>query len=225
MTSASAGSSLEWDHNCYYQRLLLRRLPRSCRSVLDVGCGAGAFASRLADHAERVDAIDRSAAMIRQASGRVPGNVRLVEADVLTDPLPEDWYDAIVSVTALHHMPLSEALPRLGAALRPGGVLAVVALPRTDLPRELPVELAAGIVHRLLGVTFLLLRASGGRRWYALEPGREEMPVQLRPPLTTRQVRQEAAALLPGVRVRRLLFWRYLLTWEKPGVAVSDGTH
>jgi SAM-dependent methyltransferase len=221
----SAGSYLEWDHNSYYQGLLLRRLPRSCGSILDVGCGAGAFASRLAKRAAHVDAIDRSAAMIEQASRRVPGNVRLIEADVLTEPLPGSRYDAIVSITALHHMPLSEALPRFAAALRPGGVLAVVALPRTDLPRELPVELAAGIGHRLLGVTFLLLRASGSRDWHALEPGREEMPVHLRPLLTTGQVRREAAAVLPGVRVRRLLFWRYLLTWEKPDVAVPDATH
>lgn len=221
----SAGSYLEWDHNSYYQRLLLRRLPRPCGSVLDVGCGAGAFASRLARRAAHVDAIDRSAAMIEQARRRVPGNVRLMEADVLTETLPEGHYDAIVSITALHHMPLSKALPRLAAALRPGGVLAIVALPRTDLPRDLPVELAAGIGHRLLGVTFLLLRAAGSRGWYALEPGREQMPVQLRPLLTTGQVRREATALLPGVRVRRLLFWRYLLTWKKPDVAVPDTTH
>jgi hypothetical protein len=30
------------------------------------------------------------------------------------------------------------------------------------------------------------------------------------PPLTTREVADRAAALLPGVRVRRLLFLRYL---------------
>jgi hypothetical protein len=34
--------------------------------------------------------------------------------------------------------------------------------------------------------------------------------------LTTRDVRVQAAGLLPGARVRRLLLWRYLLTWRKP---------
>jgi hypothetical protein len=43
------------------------------------------------------------------------------------------------------------------------------------------------------------------------------MPVNLSPTLTTREVAETAAALLPGARVRRLLFWRYLLTWRKPG--------
>lgn len=48
---------LDWDHNAYYHRLLLRR-------VLGVGCGAGVFAARLAQRSEQVHAIDRSAVMI-----------------------------------------------------------------------------------------------------------------------------------------------------------------
>ena len=44
----------------------------------------------------------------------------------------------------------------------------------------------------------------------------ETMPKVLDPPLTTRQVRQHAAAALPGARVRRLVFWRYLLIWQRP---------
>ena len=42
------------------------------------------------------------------------------------------------------------------------------------------------------------------------------MPKVLDPPLTTRQVRQHATAALPGARVRRLVFWRYLLLWQRP---------
>ena len=207
--------ALEWDHNSYYQRLLLRHLPRSGGNVLEVGCGTGAFASRLADRAGHVDAIDSSPAMIEQARGRVPGNVRLILANVLTEPLPAGQYDAIVSITALHHMPLPDVLPRLAAALRPGGVLAAVALPRTDLPRDLPVELAAGLGHRFLGAAFAALRTAGHGDWHGLAPGRELMPVA-KASLTTAQVRQQATAVLPGVRVRRLLFWRYFLLWQKP---------
>ncbi|WP_436790853.1 methyltransferase domain-containing protein [Yinghuangia sp. YIM S10712] len=40
------------------------------RQVLDVGCGVGAFAARLAQRAEQVDALDRSAEMI--GPGRQP---------------------------------------------------------------------------------------------------------------------------------------------------------
>jgi SAM-dependent methyltransferase len=206
----------DWDHNAYYRRLLLRHLPRPCGRVLDVGCGAGAFAAELARHAEHVDALDRSPAMIEAARRVTPPNVTCILADVLYEPLPDDGYDAIVSINALHHMPLAGALRRLSAAVRPGGVLAVAALPRRDLLRELPVELAATVSNRALGAAFAALRASGRGGWYAKEPSHRFMPVVLDPELTTRQVRRQASALLPGAQVRRLVFWRYFLLWHKP---------
>jgi hypothetical protein len=99
--------------------------------------------------------------------------------------------------------------------LRPGGVLAVVALPRVDLPRELPAEACAAIGERLFGAAFALLRATTSGRWFAIEHSHAIMPM-LDGSLTTRQVRRQASALLPGAQVRRLVFWRYSLLWRKP---------
>lgn len=208
--------TLSWDHNAYYQRLLLRQLPRRCERVLDVGCGAGAFAARLAGRAARVDAVDRSAVMIEAARRRAPANVACIEADVMELPLPADHYDAIVSLTVLHHLPLGDVLGRLAPALRPGGVLAAVVLPRSDLPREAPVEVVAAAANRAFGAAFAALRSAGAGGWYRPDPTHEAMPKVLDPPLTTRQAREVAAAALPGARVRRLLFWRYLLLWRRP---------
>jgi len=206
---------LDWDQNAYYHRLLLRQLPSPCARVLDVGCGAGAFAAELARRAGHVDALDRSPVMIEAARRATPANVACILGDVMRDPLPAEPYDAIVSVTALHHLPLDAALRRLAPALRPGGVLAAVALPRTDLARELPAEFLAAAGHRVLGAAFAVLRVSG-RGGYRLGPDHAAMPKVLDPPLTTRQVRQHATAVLPGARVRRLVFWRYLLLWQRP---------
>src|SRR5260370_42492690 len=73
---AQSGSmnALDWDHNAYYHRLLLRHLPRPCNRVLDVGCGAGAFAVELAKRAEHVHAIDRSPALHQVAKTVTPPN-------------------------------------------------------------------------------------------------------------------------------------------------------
>jgi SAM-dependent methyltransferase len=207
---------LDWDHNAYYHRLLLRELPTRCRRVLDVGCGAGSFASRLAQRVERVDAIDRSPVMLEIAGRRSPDNVTCVLGDALTYPLPNDGYDAIFSICALHHMDLEHALLRFAGLLRPGGVLAVIALPREDLRREFPTELIAAVGHRLLGAVFLIARTMGRRDWFAKDSTQSAMPVVLSPELTSREVAHLAGALLPGVRVRRLVFWRYLLRWQKP---------
>jgi SAM-dependent methyltransferase len=207
-------NSLTWDHNAYYQRLLLRQLPAGCHRVLDVGCGAGSFAARLAGVVGHVDAVDSSEAMIDAARRHGAGNVTWRCADVLDLDLPPGHYDAVVSLTALHHLPLADALRHLAPAVRPGGVLAAVVLPAADPLRELPVEVAAAAANRLYGAAFAALRAGGGD-WYAREPTHDAMPKVLDPPLTTRQARDIAAATLPGAQVRRLLFWRYLLVWRR----------
>ncbi len=81
--------------------------------------------------------------MVAATCSSAPSNVTVVEDDLLTVPLPEGGLDAIVSIAVLHHLPLAPALPRFAAALRPGGVLAAVGLPRLDLPCDLPIELAS----------------------------------------------------------------------------------
>jgi len=133
----------DWDHNAWYHRLLLRQVPPGAGRVLDVGCGAGALARELAARAGRVDALDRDPAMVALARTGAPANVTVREADALTVDLPAGGYDAVLSLSTLHHLPPAVALTRMAGWLRPGGVLAAVALPRTDLPVDVPVELAA----------------------------------------------------------------------------------
>jgi hypothetical protein len=96
-------------------------------------------------------------------------------------------------------------LPLLRAAVRRGGVLAAIALPRPDVIRELPVEIVAAGRHRMLGAIFMAKRLLGSKDGFAKDSTGSTMPVIMNPPLTTREVASQAAAVLPGVRVRRLL--------------------
>jgi SAM-dependent methyltransferase len=178
-----------WDHNAYYHRLVLAQLPHHCERVLDVGCGAGFFAEKLAKRATEVVALDESPVMIRSARQATPGNVTCVEADVMQTPLPSESYDAITSISVLHHLPLEEALCRFSDALRPGGVLVAISLPRADLPRELPTELAAVVINAVTGLTLMAARRTGVGNWLA--PGDADMPVR-EPVLTTAEVRLRA---------------------------------
>jgi SAM-dependent methyltransferase len=209
--------NLAWDNNSYYQERLLRALPPRCERILDVGCGTGEFAVRLAARADRVDALDRSPVMIAAARRAVPPNVTCLLGDAATADLPDGTYDAVTSISALHHLDLPVVLPRLAAALRPGGLLIAVALHRLELPRGLPaglVSVAGSSARRAL-----LLALPAGRRsrrdMYRRHAARPPMPV-LDPRLSLRQVRAQAAAALPGSRVRWLVHWRYELTWRKP---------
>ena len=119
---------LPWDHNAYYDRLLLETVPRGAARVLEVGCGAGRLARQIAARAKQVDAIDRDAAVIALARSTAPDNVKYVLGDVMDYPLATESYDAVVSMAELHHLPLRPALQRFAIALRPGGGA------RCDLP-------------------------------------------------------------------------------------------
>ena len=153
--------------------------------------------------------------MIALARERVPANVDVHIEDMTTVHLPAAHYDAVTSISALHHVELTQVLPRLAQTLRPGGLLLAVALPKIDLPRDLPIEALSAVGHRLLGAAFRLEQTVTGRRRYAHDPSVREMPMQ-DPVLTARQVREQAARVLPNVRVRRLPFWRYELRWQRP---------
>ena len=206
-----------WDHNSYYQPRLLRALPARCERVLDVGCGAGDFAIRLAERAGRVDAVDRSAAMIEAAREAVPANVTCLQGDVAEMTLPAGAYDAITSISALHQLSLPTVLPRLAQTLRPGGLLVAIALHRLDVPRDLPreaVTVLANISRR--GILICLPAGRRHRReMYRRIGAGPPMPI-MDPELTIRQVRQQAERALPGATVRRLVLWRYELRWRKP---------
>jgi SAM-dependent methyltransferase len=98
--------NVAWGHNSYYHDRVLRALPAPCGRVLDVGCGAGRFAAQLAERADRVDALDRSPAMITEARRIVPANVTCLLGDAATADLSAIAYDAVTSISALHHMDL-----------------------------------------------------------------------------------------------------------------------
>lgn len=205
----------DWSHNSWYHPLLLRMVPPGAQRVLDVGCGAGTLARQLAGSVPHVDGVDLSPEMIEAARRDAPPNVTFSVGDALSFDPPPGSYDAVLSSAVLHHLPLAEALPRMAGWLRPGGVLAAVALPRGDLRRELPVDVAAAVSHHALGLAFAAARPVTGAELHRHEDTHDAMPVQ-DGTLTTREVRAQARAVLPGVRVRRLLFFRYLLVWQKP---------
>ncbi|KUL46036.1 methyltransferase type 12 [Streptomyces sp. NRRL F-4489] len=200
-----------WNTNVARHPGILRAVPEGCGAALDVGCGDGLLARKLARHARHVTGIDTSPEMIARARERSGGHPALtfLHGDFLTSTqLPPAAYDFICSVTAVHHMDFAAALTRMRTLLRPGGRLVVVGLAREASPGEWAALIAAAPAVR---VTKFLRRARTP----------EGMPVAA-PEMSYGEVRTTARRLLPGVRYRRHILRRYSLTWDKPSVAVHD---
>jgi SAM-dependent methyltransferase len=205
-------AAVPFDHNDHYHRLLLRRLPPGCRTALDVGCGTGRFARRLAGRGVEVDAVDRSAEVLaaaRAAPAPPAGRVRYLLADVTAMALPAGRYDLISCLASLHHLPFA-TVARLREALAPGGVLLVLGCYRRRTAADFAVALAAAPVNLAARLAVAAAERARGR-----PPGPPRPPIAPAT-MSLRQVREQAARLLPGCTVRRLLFWRYLLVFRRP---------
>ena len=206
-----------WNHNVHYQPVILGAVPPQCGPALDVGCGDGMLACRLAERCAEVTGIDRDDRMIALARDREQerererereperahaGHVNFVAADFLAYPLADESFDFVCANTSLHHMDFAAALTAMVRVLRPGGRLAVIGL---ALNRSL-----ADFAADLPGVPVNLFYRAVYREGSSGAPVKD-------PDMTWGQVRATARALLPGVRYRRHLLWRYSLLWQKPG--------
>ena len=121
-----------WNHNVHYQPVILRAVPPGCGAALEVGCGDGLLASRLAERCAEVTAIDRDAPDDRAGTGQGaatgPGRVRWSKRTTWPTRLADASFDFACANTSLHHMDFAAALAAMARVLRPGGRLAVVGL-------------------------------------------------------------------------------------------------
>jgi len=194
-----------WNHNVHYQPVILDAVPAGCRTAIDVGCGDGMLARKLAARCETVTGIDLNAPMIALARdhARAVPNVAFLEADFMKYPFAAASFDFACANTALHHMDFAAALAKMASILRPGGRLAIIGLASDRSAADLVIG-AAGIPANWY---YKIVRGEGNAGAPVMEP---DMPWA--------QVRQTARRLLPGVRYRRHLLWRYSLRWDKPAV-------
>jgi ubiquinone/menaquinone biosynthesis C-methylase UbiE len=201
-----------WDHNNHYHRFLLKQLPNRCQTVLDVGCGTGEFSRLLANRADRVIAIDLSPNMIEVAKERSSqfSNIDFQVADVLKWQFPAEKFDAIVAIATLHHLPVESLLPNLKAALKPSGRLVILDLLEQS---NLLDKLSDFVAVPLNWLFQMLLNRHIQQSPEAAAAMREHLRTDKY--FTLSQARKIYTHSMRGAKVRKHLFWRYSVIWEK----------
>jgi len=193
----------EWNHNIHYHDFVLGLVPEGCGRALEVGCGTGLLARKLAARCAEIVAFD----VDREALGRArqmdtpESRVSFVEGDVMAHGFPENSFDLISAVATLHHLPLLDALARFRDLLKPGGVLAVVGLYR---------------LHGFVDYSWAAV-AMPASRILKMVHGDHDAGAPLHEPAETlSEIRTACEAVLPGFVLQRRLLFRYSMTWQKP---------
>ncbi|MDS1114933.1 class I SAM-dependent methyltransferase [Gordonia westfalica] len=191
-----------WNHNTHYYDLVLDRASPSARTALDVGTGDGLLAIRLAEKIPHVTGLDSNAEIINRAQSNCVSNVTWITGDALTYELPETHYDLVAAVATVHHFPdLMAGLQRLADLTSPGGALVVIGCARSSTLRDYAFDALGVVQHQVLSRT---------RGFW-----QHNAPVQMQSAHTYAEVEGIAAAMLPGMKWRRLPLWRYAVTWNK----------
>jgi 2-polyprenyl-3-methyl-5-hydroxy-6-metoxy-1,4-benzoquinol methylase len=136
-------------------------------------------------------------------------NIDYQVADALTWEFPPEHFDCIISITTLHHLPLEEMLTKMKHALRANGVLLVLDLYQESLSDAFTALAAIPVNLILKYLNTGHFREPPEVRAAWAEHGKHDSY------LTISQLRHRCSAILPGVKIRKHLLWRYSLIWKK----------
>jgi SAM-dependent methyltransferase len=106
---------------------LARRTDLRGDRLLDIGCGDGAYTTRLADGFNRVDAIDIQADRLTLFTERIKGSpaahrITIGEMSATKLDYPDNTFDLVTSIEVLEHVDeLDQALREIRRVLKPGG--------------------------------------------------------------------------------------------------------
>ncbi|WP_144763932.1 bifunctional 2-polyprenyl-6-hydroxyphenol methylase/3-demethylubiquinol 3-O-methyltransferase UbiG [Curtobacterium sp. 9128] len=202
-----------WSHNDAYAPVVLRHARQVRRAggttALDVGCGTGNLLLRLAGIMSEVTGLEPDAATAARARDTVAGHRNADVREEAFDLADHDQrrYDLVTFVAVLHHLPLTAALRAARSSVRPGGRLVVIGLAR-ETAADLPWTVLSVVLTALVGLILHPRGVSG--------PPESMAAPTAEPLLTFEQIKAVACDVLPGVRMRRSLFWRHLLVWTAP---------
>lgn len=195
-----------WDHNEHFHGWILRNLPARRRRALDLGCGQGALAERLAPHFQHVTGVDRDPGMVAAARLASGPTVEIHRCDIGQYLSTAGEPDLITMVAVLHHLDLHDTLARIARVVAPGGRVLVVGLVLASSPVDLAIDCVSAVANPVMG----LLKHS-----HTQADDQPTMPMK-DPTTTWSDLSAAARTHLPGASLRRRLFFRYTLRWDKP---------
>ena len=192
-----------WNHNTAYHPWLVGIAAEHRGDVLDVGCGDGLLAQRLAPVSRSVTGIDPDPAAIRRATDRLASHrhVTVSEGDFQNYQAGAQRFDLITFVASLHHTDLRASLVKARDLLTPTGEIAVIGCSANKTVRDWVWSAMCVPAARIGSWLHSATRNIGVVVQYPQE--------------SLDDIRNIVDEVLPGASVRRARYYRYLLRWAR----------
>ncbi len=191
-----------WTHNVAYHNWILDQISPGDR-VIDVGCGDGLLLQKLAARCAEAIGIEPHGPSAEAARLRLAG---MTNAEVLNTSF-EDYggteADAVIFAASIHHMYMAAALEKAASLLAPGGRIIIVGCARPEGAGNMLIE------------ALRVIPAKIGSIIHGEKNGGEIGVPTAQPPLPLKNIRSIAQKYCPGAKIRRGLYYRYLLLYKK----------
>lgn len=203
---------LKWNHNNCYFKHLLKFVPNNIETCIDIGCGKGELSFMLSQKSQKVIAIDLADKMIDKAKAQYSNNnITYICGNILDMNFENDSFDVIITTATAHHLPYEWLLCFAKNKLKKKGKLIILDLAKAESLSDYFIWGSAFIPNVLMN----LLKNHRLRKDNAHEKEVWERHSKHDTYMTIKEIKTLAQKHLPNAIVKRKLFWRYSLIWEK----------
>lgn len=202
----------KWNHNNCYFEYLLSFVPEKIDLCLDIGCGHGELSALLAKKANKVIAVDLADKMIDSAKkcNGLP-NIEYVCDNILNMNFTDHSFDIIITTATVHHLPYEWLLKFAKQKLKTGGKLIVLDLVNAETMSDKLLWSFAAIPNFFMNIIKNGGLPNSDPHSKAVWDKHGEHDIYM----SLAEIKRLAAKHLPNAFVKRKLFWRYVLIWQK----------
>lgn len=202
----------KWNHNNCYFKQLLKLIPSNSEMCLDIGCGKGELSYMLSKKCKKVKAVDLAEKMVQKAKSiNSRDNIEYICGNILDMKFETNTLDVIITTATAHHLPYEWLLCFAKDKLKKGGRLIILDLVKAETISD----------YLLWGSAFFpniaMNLIKNGRLHKDDAHSKEiwERHGKHDTYMSMREISNLAGKQLNNAMIKRKLFWRYILTWEK----------
>lgn len=203
---------LKWNHNNCYFKHLMKFVPSTAETCLEIGCGKGELSFMLSNKSKKVIAVDLADKMIERAKVLHSNkNIEYIYGNILDIKFENNSLDVIITTATAHHLPYEWLLCFAKDKLKKGGKLIILDLAKAKSLSDYIIwggEFIPNIVMNLI---------KNGRLQKDDVHSKEvwERHCEHDTYMTIEEIKSLAQKHIPTAKVKRKLFWRYSLVWQK----------